>query len=255
MRFHDGREMTSADVAYTFRRFLDPSVVARRKGAYRDLASVDVAGTHTVAFRLKAPSASFPINLVMGIVPDGTGAEAARRPIGSGPYRLQSFAPDDHVLLAAFEGYYRGAARNAGLIFKVVPDETMRGLELRKGSGRPRRQRPRARRRARPAQGASAGDPRGSGTDYAYIAFNFRDPGCKIVRVRQAIGYAIDQKAIVEYLRRGLARPATGIVPPMSWAYASDVPRFTHDPERSRGCSTRPVSWTPMAPARPRDCG
>ena len=72
VRFHDGREMTSDDVAYTFRRFLNPAFVSGRKGAYRALKSVDVVDRYTVAFHLAAPSASFPINLVMGIVPAGT---------------------------------------------------------------------------------------------------------------------------------------------------------------------------------------
>jgi peptide/nickel transport system substrate-binding protein len=134
VRFHDGSALTAADVAYTFRRFLDPAFSSGRKGAYRAVKSVDVLDETHVAFRLKEPSASFPINLVMGIVPEGTGADAARRPVGSGPYRLGEFVPDDHTTLLPFEDYYRGRANNAGLIFRVVPDETMRGLELRKGS-------------------------------------------------------------------------------------------------------------------------
>ena len=44
------------------------------------------------------------------------------------------FVPDDHVTLAPFADYYGGAPANTGLVFKVVPDETMRGLELRNGS-------------------------------------------------------------------------------------------------------------------------
>ncbi|HYN08656.1 MAG TPA: ABC transporter substrate-binding protein [Vicinamibacterales bacterium] len=61
VRFHDGREMTSADVAFTFRRFLDPAFVSARKGAYRALEAVEVVDRRTVAFRLREPSASFPI--------------------------------------------------------------------------------------------------------------------------------------------------------------------------------------------------
>ena len=53
MLFHDGREMTSADVAFTFRRFLDPKFVSGRKGAYRDLAAVEILDQYTVAFQLK----------------------------------------------------------------------------------------------------------------------------------------------------------------------------------------------------------
>src|SRR5207237_76339 len=72
------------------------------------------------------------------------------------------------------------------------------------------------------------------GTDFAYLGFNLRDPILRDARVRRAIGYAIDTGAIIQYLRRGLAQPAAGILPPMSWAYAGDVFRFTHDPAEAR---------------------
>ena len=40
----------------------------------------------------------------------------------------------DHVTLRAFPAYFDGAPKNSGLRFRVIPDDTMRGLELRKGS-------------------------------------------------------------------------------------------------------------------------
>jgi peptide/nickel transport system substrate-binding protein len=232
--FHDGRPLTVRDVAFTFRRFLDPAFVSGRKGAYRSLRSVDILDDHRVAFRLAEPSASFPINLVMGIVPEGTGAEAARQPIGSGPYRLTSFIPDESTTLAPFAAYYRGAPRNAGLILRVIPDETMRGLELRKGSidlvvndlspdivaGL---------QKSTDVQVVTA-----LGTDYAYMGFNLRDPMLQDRRLRQAIGYAIDTSAIVDHLRQGLAARAIGIVPPMSWAYNAHAFSFTRDLDRAR---------------------
>lgn len=234
VRFHDGSALTAADVAYTFRRFLDPAFSSGRKGAYRSLLSVDVIDDTHVAFRLKEASASFPINLVMGIVPEGTGPDAARSPIGSGPYRLGEFAADDHATLLPFAEYYRGKPNNAGLIFRVVPDETMRGLELRKGSvdlvvndlspdivdGL---------RREPQLQVSTA-----PGTDFAYLGFNLRDPLLQDRRLRLAVGYAIDQRAIVDYLRRGLATAAIGIVPPMSWAHESQVLRFDRNLEKAR---------------------
>ena len=234
VRFHDGRELTADDVAFTFRRFLDPAFTSGRKGAYRALRSVDVLDRRTVAFRLAAPSASFPINLVMGIVPAGTGSEAARAPIGSGPYRLAEFVLDDHALLTRVDDHYLGPARNRALLFKVVPDETMRGLELRKGSvdlvvndlspdlvhGL--------------EEDAGLQVVTAPGTDFAYLGFNLRDPILANRAVRHAIGYAIDYQAIVTYLRRGLARPAASVVPSMSWAAAPDLPQFAHDPSRAR---------------------
>jgi peptide/nickel transport system substrate-binding protein len=75
---------------------------------------------------------------------------------------------------------------------------------------------------------------RSPGTDYQYIGINLRDPFLKDVRVRQALAYAVDRDAIVSYLRRGLASPALGIIPPIAWAFEPDVFRFTHDPAKAR---------------------
>jgi peptide/nickel transport system substrate-binding protein len=230
--FHDGRELTSADVVYTFRSFLDPAFKGR-SGAYKVVAAVNPLDRYTVEFKLKTPLASFPVNLVMGIVQAGSGAANTRTPVGTGPYRLIEFVPDDHVTLAAFDRYYGGAPRNDGIQLKVIPDDTMRGLELRKGSvdlivndlspdivwqlqheGR--------------VQVETA-----PGTDYAYVGLNLRDPILSRVDVRRAIGFAIDRDAIVKYLRRGFATTAVGIVPPMSWAFERNVFDFTHDPAQA----------------------
>lgn len=232
--FHDGREMTSEDVAYTFRRFLDPALVSGRKGAYADLAAVDTLDRYTVAFRLKRPSGSFSANLTnMGIVAAGS-AGSGSLPVGSGPYELAELVADDHVTLRRFDGYFRGAPTNDGLIFKVVPDETMRSLELRKGDVDLV-----VNDVAPDLVHGLAKEPglsvfTGAGTDYAYVGLNLRDPILKDRRVRQAIGYAIDRQAIVRYLQRDLARETTGIIPDMSWAHSDDLFAFTHDVDRAR---------------------
>ena len=97
-------------------------------------ASVTAVDRYTVKFTLKEPFGPFPVNLVMGIVQAGSGLANARQPIGSGPYQLGEFVQDDRLVLRPFAGHYRGAPANAGLVLKVVPDDTMRGLELRKGT-------------------------------------------------------------------------------------------------------------------------
>jgi peptide/nickel transport system substrate-binding protein len=72
------------------------------------------------------------------------------------------------------------------------------------------------------------------GLDYQYLAFNFRDPVLKDLRVRRAIGYAIDRESIVQYLRRGLATTAIGMLPPTSWAFEPGVFTFTYDPDEAK---------------------
>ena len=92
------------------------------------------------------------------------------------------------------------------------------------------------------------------GTDYAYVGVNLRDPILSDRRVRQAIGYAIDRDAIVTYLRRGLAQPAVGVVPAISWAFAPS--RFSSRTiRRVRGhCSTKPAIAIPTATDPRRAC-
>jgi peptide/nickel transport system substrate-binding protein len=231
--FHNGRELSSEDVVYTFRSFLDPSFRGR-SGAYRLLASVNAIDRYTVSFTLKEPFGSFPVNLVMGIVQAGSGLANARQPVGTGPYQLGEFVQDDRLVLKPFSKYYGGAPANSGIVLKVVPDDTMRGLELRKGTvdlvvndlapDVIRQLRTEGR-----LQVTSA-----PGTDYAYIGLNQRDPVLRNLDVRKAIGFAIDREAIVKYLRRGFATVAVGIVPPMSWAFERNVFDFRYDPGEAR---------------------
>jgi peptide/nickel transport system substrate-binding protein len=75
VRFHDGHELTSRDVVYTFTSILDPRMASPYRGAYRDLESVSALDPYTVQFVLKRPSGAFLIHLVMKIVPAGAGRE------------------------------------------------------------------------------------------------------------------------------------------------------------------------------------
>ena len=134
VRFHDGHELTSADVVFTFRSLLDPAFISPRKGAFRMVKAIDARDRYTVVFTLKEPFGSFPVNLVFPIVPDGADALFREHPIGTGPYRFVSYATDDRLELAPFDGYFGGRPRNDGLILRIVPDDIMRGLELRKGT-------------------------------------------------------------------------------------------------------------------------
>ena len=93
------------------------------------------------------------------------------------------------------------------------------------------------------------------GTDYAYVGLNLRDPVLKDRRVRHALGYAIDRQAIVDHLRRGLARPAVGILPPASWAFDDGrVPVHARSGARRARCSTRPAIAIRTATVRGRGC-
>ena len=233
VRFHDGRELTARDVVYTFGSFLDPDFVSARKGAYRMLESVKALDDYRVEFKLKEPFGSFPVQLVMQVVPDAAGDSLQSFPVGTGPYRFVRYVVDEQVELSAFEGYWDGLPQNTGIVLRIIPDDTMRGLELRKGSADltindvpPDI--------AYQLQKDGLTITQGEGVDYTYIGLNMRDAVLKDRRVRHAIAYAIDRQAIVDYLRRGLARPAIGVLSPIAWAFEADVQRFNYDLARAK---------------------
>jgi peptide/nickel transport system substrate-binding protein len=234
VRFHDGHELTSKDVVHTFTSLMAPEFISPVKGAYRIVEAVTALDAYTVQFRLKEPFGSFPVQLVLPIVGYGAGSELRSFPIGTGPYRFVRHDVDDRIVLTAFEGYYDGLPLNPGIVMKVIPDDTMRGLELRKGTvdvviNDIAPDIAHQLEKDRQLQVVT-----GPGTDYQYIGFNMRDPVLADQRVRHAIAHAIDREAIVEHLRRGLAEVATGLLPPVSWAYEPDVKIFTKDPARAR---------------------
>jgi peptide/nickel transport system substrate-binding protein len=145
-----------------------------------------------------------------------------------------SYATDDRLDLAPFDDYFGGRPKNDGLVLRIVPDDIMRGLELRKGT-------------MDIVVNDLAPDivyqlghdshlqlVESPGTDYQYIGVNLRDPLLQDRRIRQALGYAIDCNAIIQYLRRGLATRAAGILPPVSWAFEPTVFTFTYDPAKAR---------------------
>ena len=81
VHFHDGHELTSKDVVYTFTSILDPNMASPYRGAYRDLASISALDPYTVQFVVKQPTGAFLVNLVMKIVPDGAGRELRDRAV------------------------------------------------------------------------------------------------------------------------------------------------------------------------------
>jgi peptide/nickel transport system substrate-binding protein len=230
VRFHDGHELTSKDVVYTFNTILDPAWSSPLRGAFRLLESVRAIDPYTVEFVLKQPSGSFLINLVaVRIVPEGAGRNLREKPIGTGPYHFVSYTVDDRVELKAFADYFEGLPRNKGVVVKIVPDDIMRALELRKGTTDlvvndmvPDM--------AYQLEKEGMQLIRSPGATYQYLGFNLRDPTLRDIRVRRAIGYAIDRQAIVDYLRRGLAIVADGLMPPNSWAFEPNMFEFTYNP-------------------------
>jgi peptide/nickel transport system substrate-binding protein len=237
VRFHDGRAMTSADVKFTLDSLLSGRLRSAKTSAYRYVDRVEAPDDFTVVIRLKEPFAALLWNLsdgALGVVPKGSGDELARSPIGTGPYRFISEAQDREVVIGRNEQYWGKRAGLAKVVFHVVPDATTRALELRKGSADVEINALPADMVATLAKQPRLVVERAPGTTYQYLALNLRDPILKDVRVRQALAYAIDRPPLIQYLWRGMVRPANSILPPQHWAYDAGAKDYPHDNAKAR---------------------
>ncbi|HEX4951884.1 MAG TPA: ABC transporter substrate-binding protein [Thermoanaerobaculia bacterium] len=233
VRFHDGRILGPEDVIDTLTSLVDGRVVTAKRGAFAELERVESPAPGVVDLVLSRPSGAFAIELTpaLGILPRGTTpAQTNDHPVGCGSYRIVERSPE-RLLLEAFDGGHRPAPKIRRVELKVVPDATVRALELLKGTVHlvindlppdlvPRFQAdPRFR---------VAADP---GGNYAYLGLNLEDPALSDLRVRRALALAIDRDRLVATLWRGLGVVTETMMPPGSWARHEGLPRVPYDPE------------------------
>ena len=218
---------------YTFESLLSGEIQSIKAAAFSRIDSIEAPDEATVVFRLKEPYASFLFNLTqgsMGIVPDGSGAEIAQHPVGSGPFRFVRENQDDEVVIERNPDYWAGAPSIGRVEFRVVPDMTTRALEMRKGSAditlnSLSADMVEALRREEHLDVAE-----GPGTSYQYIALNMEDENLTLP-VRQAIAHAVNREEMITHLWRNTVRPATSILPPEHWAHDPDLAPYDFDPE------------------------
>ncbi|MEJ2630745.1 MAG: ABC transporter substrate-binding protein [Acidihalobacter sp.] len=111
VRFHDGREMTADDVVTTFERLVDPNKASVARG---QLSFLKPGGTtrvdkYTVKFSLERAIGQFPYytqiyNAV--ILPKDYAGNFAENPVGTGPFKLISYKPQQSVSYVRNEHYW-----------------------------------------------------------------------------------------------------------------------------------------------------
>lgn len=237
VQFHDGTELTAADVKYTVDRML-----ALQKGVYRSLTPVsgaEVVDDYTVTITLSAP---FPgltqaltrlyilnAKLVQANEEEGDWGQKwlQANASGTGPYTLVSFQPEQQFTLERFESYHRGWGENYvdRAIFRVIKEEATRRLALEQGDidwmhvG------------SADTLTALEGKEglklnRDVTLNQLYFAFMTRNEYLQDVRVRQALALVYDYAGHVEQVRNGNAEAARGPIP-------STIPCFNEAMEPS----------------------
>lgn len=236
VRFQDGRAMSARDVVWTIESMRAGIVISPKANAYASVRSIEAPDAHTVVFHLKQADNFLLTNLstgAIGIVPEGSGREFWRHPVGTGPFRFVSQQIDQDVVIERNPLSWGAVPKIERVRFAIVPDAITEALELEKGSGDVAINSLPSDSLQTLAQRPNLEVTGSGGTQIQYLAFNTRDPLLSDARVRQAVAFAIDRKLIIETLLHGHARPALSMLPMSHWAWTGDVEHYDYDPARA----------------------
>ncbi len=246
VQFHDGTPFDAEAVKINFERqrkplegqqfefwqsFFEPVVDA-----------ITVVAPLTVRITLKENDATFLSNLAMfsmGIVSPASlaryGADVSRHPVGTGPFRFVKWDPNQKIVLAANETYWGGRPYLDKLIFKPVPENAVRLLELEVGA-------------IHGMNGLNPDDTarveanpelqflQEAGMNIGYLAMNNERKPFDQVKVRQALNHAINKPALIKafFADGRLGEAAKNPMPPTLWGYNDAIRDYVYDPARAR---------------------
>jgi len=136
VKFHNGREMTAEDVAYSFspeRIFGEKAIAPQAKPYIGDLEPVEIIDPYTVRIRSRTPSSILEYQLTVpqaGIVPKDAYAGGAdgfkRHPIGTGPIKFVRWTDAESLEFEANADYFGGAPAFDKVTFRIVPEQASR---------------------------------------------------------------------------------------------------------------------------------
>lgn len=218
VKFHDGRDMTSADVVYSFNVALDPPEPGVKVPYLGNVASIEAVDTYNVTIKMTKADPTLSGTLAWTnytpIVPEGMmeEIEVLSNGIGTGPFRLVEYVQDDYISFEAFPDFWEpGIPGVKTVTLKVLADEQQRVAALRAGEIHG------AEYSADVANTLASDEiSLNSGITSApqVIQLNtVEDVPWRDARVRKAISLVIDRQQIIDNVYGGKAQ-VTGAIPP-----------------------------------------
>jgi peptide/nickel transport system substrate-binding protein len=240
VKFHNGDELTSEDIKFTYERIMNPDIGSPVKTFLDVIQSIETPDKYTVVITLSEPNPAFLINIAhpnMSIVSEkvATEGDLAKDVVGTGPFKLAEWVPDNYMRLERNPDFFiEGLPYLDGIEWRVIPDYSTILAGLRTGE---------IDLADLPAKNAQLA--RSSGTlqvatspilTYSFLAFNcerepFTDP-----RVRLALSYAVDRQAVIDTVLLGEGQ-ITGPLPPslQQWALPlTEYPNYTRDLDKAK---------------------
>ena len=246
VKFHDGSPFNAEAVKFTFDRMLDKNHPSHDTGPFplafffSAIKSVDAVDEDTVRFTLKNPYAPFLSNLAYptGLIvsPAGVrkfGKDFGRHPSGTGPFKFAEWESNAKVVVTRNDDYWDGVPALEAVVFRPITDANTRVAEMLSGGIDLMVEIPPDSVAQFNGNGFSLHEQ--AGPHVWFLILNAKEGPFKDKRVRQAVNYAIDKKALVENVLQGTAEIAAGPTPPaFAWAYNDALQPYPYDPEKAK---------------------
>ena len=243
-RFHNGEPVTAEDVAWSFRRVLDPATKSHRRWVLADLApeGIRVMDERTIELTLAQPSPAFLTRLCLeaaSIVPrdvyGAAGANVDLHPVGAGPFAFESWSSGERIVLRRFT---EPPGRDLGFVrrveYRIIGSEATAFEEYRTGGLDVLDEIPSGRRQEAVSRG-SGEYRRWAQPAVAYLGFNHASgPFAGNRALRRAFNHAVDKAYICDVLNEGKDVIASGILPPGVPGYDPGLTGYPYDPARAK---------------------
>ncbi|MEU6138806.1 ABC transporter substrate-binding protein [Streptomyces sp. NPDC047081] len=238
--FHDGRAFTSADAAYTLRHIIDKATASPQAAVLAPLIDAKTLRTpdaHTLVVPLKSPNAEFPSLLThynCYVIPDGSAKAVGRTGIGTGPFKLESFAPAGPGRITAYADHWAGRPVLDAISFYSVADMSARANALLAGQVDLLSQTNLDFATARVVAASDrATVARVKNAQWYVLPMLTTDKPFTDVRVRQAMKLAYDPEHVVKVALQGAGTAGwDNPVPPDDPLHIAAHPK--HDPEQAK---------------------
>ena len=254
-KFHNGAPVTAADFKWTLERNCNKSFTSATAGSYLTdivgvsdclagktdkISGVEVVDDHTLKITIDQPRAYFLGKLSYPcayVLPRATTPakeiSTVAQAVGTGPFRVESFASDQEIRLAANPNYYLGAPKLEHIVRPVIKDAATRLNKYRDGGSDVillERQDLVAVNRDPVLKAELRPLPRPA---IYYVAMNqTKYPAFKNFRVRRAFAMAFDRDT---FAKEVINLPvAHGLVPPGVLGYRADLEGIPYDPAQAQ---------------------
>jgi peptide/nickel transport system substrate-binding protein len=240
VQFHNGEPFDADTVKFSFARYVDPSIKNGYATLLKPVTEVEVVDPATVRVKTSEPFGEL-IETLAGYVemlPPKAAADAAefvKKPIGTGPYKLASYTPNDRLVLDAAGPHWSGEPRMKQVIFRPIPEGTARINELRSGGVDViTNVSPLLLNSLQNQPGISLARATAVGSIILIPSFLTTEVFQK-KEVRQALNYAIDKDALIKVVLQGEAVPMTSPSPKgVTGGYVEGLKPYAYDPEKAK---------------------